>query len=187
MSSVTQGSSSLTEEDAADLKTMHTLKSSKPGTKKWRTARAAAAYALGFKTEESPKASEAKERSVCFRMRDTGECSYGTKCRYSHDKAKLKEAKEAKAKMSVFSVPEASKDSDFALMSAARGAKRAKRSQRRVSYQSETDSDDTAGTSGPRMIDYMIEGDVFADLDHGATPTMNMMTATKKLKSEDRA
>ena len=104
-----------------------------------------------------------------------------------HDKARLKEAKEAKAKMSVFSVPEASQDSDFALMSTARGAKRAKRSQRRVSYQSETDSDDTAGTAGPRMIDYMIEGDVFADLDHGATPTMNMMTATKRLKSEDRA
>ena len=187
LSSVTQGSSSLTEEDAADLKTMQTLKSSKPGTKKWRTARAAACHALGFKTDELTKASDVKERSVCFRMRDTGECIYGSKCRYSHDKARLKEAKEAKAKMSVFSVPEASKDSDFALMSTARGAKRAKRSQRRVSYQSETDSDDTAGTAGPRMIDWMIEGDAFADLDRGATPTMNMMTATKKLKSEDRA
>ena len=187
LSSVTQGSSSLTEEEAADLKTMATLKSSKPGTKKWRNARAAACHALGFKTDELTKASDVKERSVCFRMRDTGECIYGSKCRYSHDKAKLKEAKEAKAKVSVFSVPEASKDSDFALMSTARGAKRAKRSQRRVSYQSETDSDDTAGTAGPRMIDWMIEGDAFADLDRGATPTMNMMTATKKLKPEDRA
>ena len=187
MSSVTQGSSSLTEEEAADLKTMHTLKSAKPGTKKWRTARAAACHALGIKTDELIKASDVKEKSVCFRMRDTGECIYGSKCRYSHDKARLKEAKEAKAKMSVFSVPEASQDSDFALMSTARGAKRAKRSQRRVSYQSDTDSDDTAGTSGPRMIDMMIEGDVFADLDHGATPTLNMMTATKRPKSEDRA
>jgi hypothetical protein len=37
------------------------------------------------------------------------------------------------------------------------------------------------------MIDWMIEGDAYADLDRGATPTMNMMTATKKLKPEDRA
>jgi len=187
LSSVTQGSSSLTEEEAADLKTMATLKSSKPGTKKWRNARAAACNALGLKPDELTKASDVKEKSVCFRMRDTGECIYGSKCRYSHDKARLKEAKEAKAKVSVFSVPEASKDSDFALMSTARGTKRPKKSQRRVSYQSDTDSDDTAGTAGPRMIDWMIEGDAYADLDRGATPTMNMMTATKKLKPEDRA
>ena len=194
LSSVIQGSSSLTEEDAADLKTMQTLKLAKPGTRKWRTARAAACHALGFKTDELGKDSEVKEKSVCFRMRDTGECIYGSKCRYSHDKARLKDAKEAKAKVSVFSVPEASKDSDFALMSTARGAKRAKRSKRRVSYQSDTESDDTAGTTGPKMIDWLIEGEWPADpdrgiddLDRGATPTMNMMTAAKKLKPEDRA
>ena len=79
-------------------------------------------------------------------------------------------------------------------MSTARGAKRAKRPQRRVSYQSDTDSDDTAGTTGPKMIDWLIEGEWPADpdrgiddLDRGATPSMNMMTAAKRLKPEDRA
>ena len=191
LSSVIQGSSSLTEEDAADLKTMHTLKSAKPGTKKWRNARAAACHALGFKTDELAKDGEVKEKSVCFRMRDTGECIYGSKCRYSHDKARLKEAKEAKAKMSVFSVPEASKDSDFALMSTARGAKRTKRSQRRVSYQSDTDSDDTAGTTGPKMIDWLIEGEWPADPDRGTderhSPSVSMLSPSKKPKTKHQA
>ena len=87
------------------------LRNAKPGSKR-HLAATASVKALGFRTDESNKATD--DKGVCFRMRDTGECSYGKKCRYSHDKNKIKESKETKATMSVFSVPEASQDSDFA-------------------------------------------------------------------------
>lgn len=190
LSPVTQGSSSLNEEDANDLKLIHALRYAKPGSKRHQAAKASM-KAMGFKIDDSNKDDD--EKGVCFRMRDTGECSYGKKCRYSHDKAKVKEAKEAKASMSVFSVPEASQDSDVALMSAARKVRKVKRtSKRRTRLPGDSsDSDDTSVASSPRMIDYMIEGDVYADLDRGAdersSPSVNMMSASKKLRTKDRA
>ena len=170
-------------------KSMQALKKANPNSKRYLAAQAVI-QALGFKVDDS---AEPKEKGVCFRMRDTGECSYGKKCRYSHDKAKVKEAKEAKASMSVFSVPEASKNSDVALLSAARSVRKVKRtSKRRTRYPSDTsDSDSTSVASSPKMIDFMIEGDIYADLDRGSgersSPIVNMMTASKKLRTEDRA
>ena len=130
-------------------------------------------------------------------MRDTGECAYGKKCRFSHDKAKIKEAKEAKeakATVSVFSVPEATQDSDYAMMSATRKVKKAKSSKpkRRVSYASESsESDDTSIASSPRMIDWMIEGKWPADPDSGPderrSPSVNMLSTSKRRKTGDRA
>ena len=98
------------------VKHMHVLKKGNPGSKRHQAA-LAAIQSLGFKVDDS---ADTKDRGVCFRMRDTGECVYGKGCRYSHDKAKIKEAKEAKATVSLFSVPEATKDSDYAMMAAAR-------------------------------------------------------------------
>ena len=171
------------------VKSMQVLKKANPNSKRYLAAQAAI-QALGFKVDDS---AEPKEKGVCFRMRDTGECSYGKKCRYSHDKAKVKEAKEAKASMSVFSVPEASQDSDVALMSAARSVRRTKRtSKRRTRHPGDSsDSDDTSVASSPRMIDYLIEGDAYAELDREAnersSPSVNMMSASKKLRTKDRA
>ena len=190
LSPVTQGSSSLNEEDANDLKLIHALRYAKPGSKRHLAAKASM-KAMGFKIDDSNKADD--EKGVCFRMRDTGECSYGKKCRYSHDKAKVKEAKEAKASMSVFSIPEASEDSDVALLSAARSVRRTKRtSKRRTRHPGDSsDSDSTSVASSPRMIDYMIEGDAYAELnresEERSSPTVNMMSASKKLRTKDRA
>ena len=189
LSPATQGSSSITEEEARMVKSMQVLKKANPNSKRYLAAQAAI-QALGFKVDDS---AEPKEKGVCFRMRDTGECSYGKKCRYSHDKAKVKEAKEAKASMSVFSVPEASQDSDVALMSAARSVRRTKRtSKRRTRHPGDSsDSDDTSVASSPRMIDYLIEGDAYAELNREAnersSPSVNMMSASKKLRTKDRA
>ena len=175
------------------VKHMHVLKKANPSSKRYQAAQAAI-QSLGFKVDDS---SDPKERGPCFRMRDTGECAYGKKCRFSHDKAKIKEAKEAKeakATVSVFSVPEATQDSDYAMMSATRKVKKAKSSKpkRRVSYASESsESDDTSIASSPRMIDWMIEGEWPADPDSGPderrSPSVNMLSTSKRRKTGDRA
>ena len=193
VSSVAQGSSSLTEEEASMVKHLHVLKKGKSGSKRHQAA-LAAIQSLGFKVEDS---ADTKDRGVCFRMRDTGECTYGKKCRYSHDKARIKEAKEAKeakATVSVFSVPEATNDSDYALHALSRKVRKTKSPRRkRVSYCGEesSESDDISVASSPRMIDYMIEGEWPADPDRGTderhSPSVSMLSPSKKLKTKHQA
>ena len=59
-----------------------------------------------------------KPRGICFDMRDKGECRRGSKCRFSHDTALIKEAKDLKASIKVFSINMATDESDQALMEA---------------------------------------------------------------------
>ena len=193
LSSVARSSSTLTEEEARMVKHMHVLKKANPGSKRHQAA-LAAIQSLGFKVDDS---ADAKDRGVCFRMRDTGECSYGKKCRYSHDKARIqqaKEAKEAKATVSVFSVPEATNDSDYALHALSRKVRKTKSPRRkRVSYCGEesSESDDVSVASSPRMIDYLVEGEWPADPDRGTderhSPSVSMLSPSKKLKTEHQA
>jgi len=193
LSPVARSSSTLTEEEARMVKHMHVLKKANPGSKRHQAA-LAAIQSLGFKVDDS---ADAKDRGVCFRMRDTGECSYGKKCRYSHDKARIqqaKEAKEAKATVSVFSVPEATNDSDYALHALSRKVRKTKSPRRkRVSYCGEesSESDDVSVASSPRMIDYMIEGEWPADPDRGTderhSPSVSMLSPSKKLKTKHQA
>jgi len=193
LSSVARSSSTLTEEEARMVKHMHVLKKANPGSKRHQAA-LAAIQSLGFKVDDS---ADAKDRGVCFRMRDTGECSYGKKCRYSHDKARIqqaKEAKEAKATVSVFSVPEATNDSDYALHALSRKVRKTKSPRRKqVSYCGEesSESDDISVASSPRMIDYMIEGEWPADPDRGTderhSPSVSMLSPSKKLKTKHQA
>ena len=193
LSSVARSSSTLTEEEARMVKHMHVLKKANPGSKRHQAA-LAAIQSLGFKVDDS---ADAKDRGVCFRMRDTGECSYGKKCRYSHDKARIqqaKEAKEAKATVSVFSVPEATNDSDYALHALSRKVRKTKSPRRkRVSYCGEesSESDDVSVASSPRMIDYLVEGEWPADPDRETderhSPSVSMLSPSKKLKTEHQA
>ena len=193
LSPVARSSSTLTEEEASMVKHMHVLKKGNPGSKRHQAA-LAAIQSLGFKVDDS---ADTKDKGVCFRMRDTGECTYGKKCRYSHDKARIKEAKEAKetkATVSVFSVPEATNDSDYALHALSRKVRKTKSPRRkRVSYCGEesSESDDISVASSPRMIDYMIEGEWPADPDRGTderhSPSVSMLSPSKKLKTKHQA
>ena len=57
---------------------------------------------------------------MCFAYRDKGECKYGSKCRYRHDKDKICKEQEPRATLNVFSVNLANDKSDASLMERAR-------------------------------------------------------------------
>ena len=89
------GAFSITQDEATFMK--H-IKAIKKGTSRYH----AAIKALGFRSEAKPDISKLKTiskehkdgRGACFSFRDKGECKFGNKCRFSHDPAQIRRARE---------------------------------------------------------------------------------------------
>ena len=118
-----------------------------------------------------------KPRGICFDMRDKGECRRGSKCRFSHDAEKIKEAKNLKASINVFSINMATDESDQALMEANSNFQKGVDSEFDFSYNTTYDD-----------LDYNLETDPNSE-DHAEVegvkrgPVINMFSVSKKSRS----
>ena len=175
------GTSSINEEDAAFLKHIKVLRKGKPGSSKHR----AAIKALRLKADSTLDASKdrttsdetKKHRGVCFDMRDKGECRRGSKCRFSQDTARIKEAKDLKASIKVFSINMATDESDQALMEADHDFQKGVDSKFDLSYNTSYDDLDYNLDTDPNSENHAdVEG-----VKRG--PTINMFTVSKKSRS----
>ena len=118
-----------------------------------------------------------KHRGVCFDMRDKGECRRGSKCRFSHDAEKIKETKNLKASINVFSINMATDESDQALMEANSNL------QERVLHDSNISFDTTYDDLDDNLDTDRDSEELIGTKETKHGPVINMFSVSKKSRS----